>query len=505
MVSTDRPRDERPQPGSRRILAALEAFYAAPLASFEASRAEREAHLLALFRAAAEEVPAYRDFLAKRAVEPATVRTLEQFCALPPTTKQNYHQAYPLAELCRHGRLEDCDMLAVSSGSTGEPTLWPRSVADELGTARRFEQVLTGTFGADRRKTLGVVCFALGSWVGGMYTTAACRHLAAKGYPLTLVTPGSNLQEILRVVGAAGPLFEQIVLFGYPPFLKDVLDAGARVGVNWSRFGTKLVMAGEVFSESFRDWVARRVGASDPTTVTASLYGTADGGVLANETPATIRIRRALGERPELALELFGEPRLPTLCEFDPLHRYFEAVEGRLVFSGEGRVPLVRYDILDHGGVIPRAVMRRFLAENGLDAQRLFGHEASSLPFVYVFGRSSFAVSYYGANVYPENVALGVETPELMAFVTGKFVLEVVEDEALDARLRVTIELAEGGAPDAKLAADLARSIEHHLARVNSEFSHYVPAARRSIETMLLPHGDPSYFQKGVKHRYTRH
>src|SRR6185503_9618590 len=208
---------------------------------------------------------------------------------------------------------------------------------------------------------LGVVCFALGSWVGGMYTIAACRHLAAKGYRLTLVTPGNQRAEILRVVRALGPLFEKTVLFGYPPFLKDVIDAGVADGLDWSAFGVRLVTAGEVFSESWRTLVCERVGARDPVRHTASLYGTADGGVLANETPLSISTRRFLASRPEAARELFGEPRIPTLCQYDPKHRYFETDGDELLFTGDGGVPLVRYRILDRGGLVTHEAMLSFL------------------------------------------------------------------------------------------------------------------------------------------------
>src|SRR3546814_11320545 len=43
-------------------------------------------------------------------------------------------------------------------------------------------------------------------------------------------------------------------------------------------------------------------------------------------------------------------------------------------------------------------------------------------PFVYVFGRTHFAVSYFGANVFPETVAIGLEQPDIAPHVTGKFV-----------------------------------------------------------------------------------
>src|SRR5262245_58071572 len=75
---------------------------------------------LALFHATAESVPAYRTFLAEHKIQPSAVRTPEDFARLPVTTKETYHKRFPLAELCRDGRLADCDMLSFSSGSTGE-------------------------------------------------------------------------------------------------------------------------------------------------------------------------------------------------------------------------------------------------------------------------------------------------------------------------------------------------------------------------------------------------
>src|SRR5262249_60939714 len=105
-------------------------------------------------------------------------------------------------------------------------------------------QVFYDSFRADERRTLAVVCFALGTWVGGMFTSSCCRHLAARGYPLTVITPGNNTAEILRVVQRLGPDFEQVVMLGYPPFLKDTIDTGLAQGLDWTRYRAKLVMAG---------------------------------------------------------------------------------------------------------------------------------------------------------------------------------------------------------------------------------------------------------------------
>lgn len=512
---------------AKRALDALGRFYRETLDERleEARRKDGAAEALRLFEGVVRDVPAYRAFLRTQGVAPETIRSPEDFAKLPVTTKENYHKAHPLPELCRGGALDACDFVAVSSGSTGEPTVWPRFVTDELGTAFRFEQVLRDAFRVHERRTLGIVCFALGSWVGGMFTTACCRHLAAKGYPITLVTPGNQRAEILRVLRRLGPEFEQVILFGYPPFLKDVIDAGRAEGVEWSRYRVRLVLAGEVFSEEWRELVCRRLGwdgqsaEGHPALSTASLYGTADGGVLAAETPLSIQVRRFLARSPERARELFGETRLPTLCQYDPTHRYFEVDEGSLLFSGDGGVPLLRYKILDRGGALTYADALQRLESWGFSLEEALAELRSEdgvvpphreLPFVYVFGRSSFAVSFYGANVYPENVSVALERPHIAPSVTGKFVLEVEVDEGQDAALAVTVELAaavpaEGDAFwEAEFASLVAETIRSELERLNSEYANYVPSERRTPHVRLRPLGDPEYFPVGVKHRYTR-
>ena len=469
--------------------------------------AEPEQRALTLFESVVATVPAYRTFLAEHGIDPAAVRTIVDFRTLPLLTKDNYLRRHPLDQLCRGGTLVGCDMIAVSSGSTGEPTFWPRSVADEFAVATRFEQVFHDSFGADRHATLAVVCFALGTWVGGMYTAGCCRHLALKGYPITVITPGSNVDEILRVVTALGPRFEQVVLLGYPPFLKGVIDTGRARGVPWPDFHVKLVLAGEVFSEQWRTLVGERLGGDDPCFGSASLYGTADAGVLANETPLSICIRRYLAAHPGIARELFGgEARLPTLAQYDPRSRLFETQDGTLLFTGDNGIPLIRYYIADTGGLTSFDAMLSFLADHGFDPAAELGSRRGlhELPFVHVFGRSQFTVSYFGANVYPENIAVGLEQAPVAGWVTGKFVMESREDADRDRYLAIAVELAPGVAGTEQMRTVIAQSIAGQLCRLNSEFAHYTPPEQQLPRVSLYPAGDPDYFPPGVKHRYSR-
>jgi phenylacetate-CoA ligase len=371
--------------------------------------------LMALFQDAAATVPAYAEFLRRNGVEPGGVAGP---VAIPLMTKQNYHQAFPLPERCRGGRLASADIVALSSGSSGRATVWPRAAADEQAVFARFEQVFADGF---------------------------------------------------------------------------------RAGVDWPAFRPKMALAGEVFSEQWRELVAARAGA-DPVTDIVSLYGTADAGVLGNETPLSVRIRRFLASRPDLSAELFGDARLPTLVQYDPGARLFEEIEGgTLAFSADGTVPLVRYHIADEGGLFPRDELVERCRQEGFDPG-----DGPDMPFVYVFGRSLFTVSYFGANVYPENITVGLERPDVAEWTTGRFVVRTLEDADRDLVLDVVVELAPGAEASADRRAVAAESIRAELRRLNSEFAHYVPAERQTPDVELRPADDPEFFPVGVKHRYTR-
>lgn len=489
------------------MLSSLQSFLTTPLSDrLRSTPGEAETEVVRLFQTVAAHVPAYRSFLQEHNIDPASIQTFADFQTLPLTTKSSYLKRYSLAQLCRNGKLEACDMIAVSSGSTGQPSFFPRSLSDEFQIATRFEQIFHDSFQADQKRTLAIVCFALGTWVGGMFTASCCRHVASKGYPVTVITPGNQKAEIFRVLEALAPEFEQVVLLGYPPFLKDVIDSGIAQGIPWQNYHIKWVSAGEVFSEAWRSLVGQRIGSTNINYDSASLYGTADAGVLGNETPLSICIRRWLADHPDAARELFGESRLPTLVQYDPLSRFFEVQDGTLLFSGDSGLPLIRYHIADNGGVLTYEQMIEFLAARGFDPiQELQGDRGiHPLPFVYVFGRSAFTVSYFGANVYPENVSVGLEQSPICDWVTGKFVMQVKEDEDRNSIFSIVVELAPNVSASEEKQQAIAIAILQQLQRLNSEFENYVPQAYQLPQITLKTTGDPEYFPPGVKHRYTR-
>ena len=168
----------------------------------------------------------------------------------------------------------------------------------------------------------------------------------------------------------------------------------------------------------------------------------------------------------------------------------------------------MRYHIADKGGLITYADMWQFLNEQGIhsnaDLSLPAEFEPRHLPFVFVFGRADFTVSYYGANIYPENVTVGLEQPEILQWVSGKFVLETQENARGDKTLHIAVELLPGVEADVAMIPAIAESIKSQLLRINSEFANYTPAERQLPQITLHRFGDPEYFPTGVKHRYTR-
>jgi phenylacetate-CoA ligase len=150
--------------------------------------------------------------------------------------------------------------------------------------------------------------------------------------------------------------------------------------------------------------------------------------------------------------------------------------------------------------------MLKFLANWDFDPIKELGNHRGihQLPFVYVFGRSNFTVSYFGANIYPENVTVGLEQPIIREWVTGKFVLQVKEDIDKNRFLSVVVELAPGIEVQEEKRLSITASILAQLLRLNSEFANYVPPQYQTPLVELKLIGDGEYFPMGVKHRYTR-
>lgn len=466
---------------------------------------------LELFHKASREIPAYVKFLRDNKYNSEDVKTKKEFSSLPITTKKNYLKKYSLKELSWGGDFRDLHLVSVSSGSTGEPIFWPRGFGLEFETTLEYEMILKYFFSADKKRTLFIVGYAMGMYVAGVFTLNSLMNLATKGYPLTVVAPGPDNDSILRIIKNLGGYFDQTILAAYPAVLKDIIDKGVRENIGWEQYNLKFISGGEGFSEEFRKYIYKRARVKNYLRSSVNTYGSADAAILGHETPLTILIRKLASENEKLCKTLFGDRGIPSLLQYYPPFKYFEEVDGNLLFTTYGGVPLIRYAIGDTGGIISFKKIVETLRHFGIDVEKEMtkyecGGLITKLPFVYLFGRKDNTKIFYGVNIYPEHIKNCLEHEDIMHLVTGKYFTDIQFDINHNQTFYIAIELAYGVKIDNQLEKKVAEIIHNNLLKINNEYKYSAQTvgSRMYPSVEVFPYGEPKYFSPGIKPKYVK-
>jgi phenylacetate-CoA ligase len=473
-----------------------------------------ELKVLALFRSVSERVPAYRDFLKKNKIHPDKIKFINDFQQLPTVDKNNYLRAYPREALCWDGKFSDRQwVISTTSGSTGEPYYFPRTEMQDRQYAWMAEMYLLNNFDIQSGSTLYIDGFAMGAWIGGLFTYQAIRYVVSSGnYRLSIITPGINKKEILNAVKNLGRDFDQIIIGGYPPFIKDTVDDGINQGFDWTKYRLGFIFSAEGFSESYRDYILEKTGTKSPYLSTLNHYGTVDLGTMAHETPYTILLRRILLNQPEINLDLFKHAdHQPTVAQYIPELFYFEAVNENLICSADSGFPLVRYDLKDKGGIHQKNRIGEFLKNRNIDINSQIktlnlDNKIWNLPLVYVHERSDFIVKLYGANIYPNTVRKVLGEHNYADRLTGKFTMQIINDRVQNQYLEINVEMKQKTRRQQSLSDSLSQRIVEQLLKENSEFrSNYREAPQKQIPRVVLwPYEDKKYFALGGKHKWVK-
>ena len=164
-------------------------------------RTQHQAAVLELFQQTAARVPAYRTFLEQHGVDPATITNYHQFvAAVPLMDKPTYLRQFSLPDLCLDGDLFHNRIISVSSGSSGVPFFWPRGAKQDADGVAMHTKIYSEIFGMDTTPTLLVICFSMGTWIAGSFTTASSMGYADLGHPVNIVTPGLEKQEAIKAI-----------------------------------------------------------------------------------------------------------------------------------------------------------------------------------------------------------------------------------------------------------------------------------------------------------------
>jgi len=466
------------------------------------------------FQEVASRVPAYKKMLQEHSINPADITTIEAYKKLPILDKKNYLKKYEIEELCLDGKLSDKYLIDRSSGYSGTSFFWPRLVEEDRDYPTYMKIAYEQFYGIHKKSTLMIITLGLGSWVGGEKISWATREIAMQGKnPFTVITPGLDLNETLEIVDYFKNKYDQIVIVGYPPFVKTVIDEGDRRGIDWKSFEIKIGLGGEGYSEDWREYIRQKIGMDKNDFMgIAGGYGAADLGMsVGREYPISVLIRKLANHKKELAKDLFGEENIPSLCQYNPSTFYIEAINKELIFSCQPGVPLIRYNIHDRGGVIPFDKAIEIVESHGfkpfelLLGQGYTKRDIWQLPFFYVYGRSDGTIAISGGKVYVENIKEALDNAEIAKTNTGNFKMEVKHDSQQNQQLTIRVELSNGEQPNVELEKKYQEVIIQTLLRINSEYAILYRTNKGGVipEIKLYKYHDQNYFNEiTIKNKY---
>lgn len=459
---------------------------------------------LRLFQSCAKRVPAYKHFLEVHNINPATIVTREDFKQLPRTDKPTYVSQYSLAEMSWDGTLDAAKYVSTSSGSTGVPFFWPRGSVQDEATGRMFQRMFSDILNGETGNTLFVNSFALGTWIAGFEFYNAAKWVSDQGLKITTVTPGIDRNEAVHQIRKLSALYSRIVLAGYPPFIKDILDHGTESGIDWSSLDLRLMVAGEAVSIDWKNRILERIGKAGQYQCFVNIYGMAEAGVVAHDTPLAQLVREHTDLLPAGTVETHDGLPVTGVYQYYPNLRYFEAESGQaLALTAESGLPLIRYDTRDTGGIIERSVVsdsvfKEVAASHNIDTSKW------NLPFVYLNGRKDLSISLYALMIYVENIKYALESSPYSALLSGLFTMSVDHTDELDQHFMIHTELNGSEIPDG-LTETLTKHILDKLCSVNSEYAKLLASVgdRARPHVILVPKGHISTVP-GRKHKWVK-
>lgn len=467
--------------------------------------------VMELYKFVSENVPAYQKLMKARGIRPEEIQDTESFKRLPVIDKDSYLRKYDYLDLFPNRDLSKATTFSATSGSTGEPFFFPREEAHDEQNEYTGAIFLKNQFEIDSKSTLAIISFGMGVWIGGILNYKYLNQIAKKGSKLAVVPVGTHVEIFLNTVKKFGKHYDQLLLIGYPPLIKDILDRGKEYGISWKDYNIKIFTAAEGFSEKFRDYLVKKAHIKNPLTDIVNIYGTVELGGMGNETALTTLMRKTAQKNKKVFKTIFPDATtMPTLVQYHPNIVYFEEVKGELVVSAYGSsIPLLRYRFPDRGGVVPFNEMIKRFESVGIDILKEakdagIADRILKLPFAYVYERSDGAVSLVGIDIYAQWIKDALYVSELESFVTGKFHVAKKEDKNFNGSVEIYVELKKEAEENKDITAKVSRAIIETLKKESTEFNHLHSTSpeKAVIGVVLAPYRSKPYFGGEAKHQW---
>lgn len=421
---------------------------------------------------AKRKVPAYRNFLEQQGFTRMRFDGMRPMLEeIPFTDKENYVKQYGIADRCINGKIPDQEVVIdESSGSSGIPTNWVRGKRERemnskiirLGIRTLYPDVPLFVINA----------FALGPWATGVNVTMSCVKFSK------LKSLGPDKAKIINTLKSFGNDHHYLIM-GYPPFLKSLVESDE---VNWHDYNITLIFGGESMTEGMRDYLL-----SKGIKHAYSSYGASDIELnMAFESEFSISLRRLLRENESLRKRILKYPGpLPMVFQYNPADFFIEvSTAGELILTicREGYIsPKIRYNIHDTGHTLSYKDLLKALHECGISGDRLVKPK-TDLPLLFHYGRSDNTVSFFGANISPNDIQEVIYQMPALASLVHSFFIQVEEDQTGGKQLSIWLEKNENASEIE--AGFMKQEFYNRLAYVNQDFREaikMVPANQQPV------------------------
>ncbi|MHB8442830.1 MAG: phenylacetate--CoA ligase family protein [Patescibacteria group bacterium] len=438
-----------------------------------------EKNVISNFKIYAPKVKAYVKFLQKHDINIDNIKTIEDFKKLPLTSKENYITKYPLEEIVTN--ISQISSISSSSGSSGTPIYLGRGSIKDIDNSESMEFLFEYNHGLKDKKTLFMVMVGLGIWSASSQIMTFAYLISYKNNNFSMVTPGLSIEECVKIFkNSIDGNYDQIIIMGYPSFIKDMLDEAILSNINLKKKNIYIYAVGEGVTLGWREYIANLLGKKKDDSCISTLVASSEAGSIAIETNLTKKIIYQINQSKDKLLveKIFKTKLFPTLAQYNPLSKYVEEVNETVVLTLFDVMPFIRYDTKDRGGIYLLSDLSKKINMEIKDSDL-------KLPCLYLSGRADVILTIYSVNIYVDNIKNIINSFELLSYITGKFQADVEFDKDLNPMFLLNIEIKKGYTVDTINTTYIKDYIVDNLKYLNSEYSKLHSTFREKVEPII--------------------
>ncbi len=440
---------------------------------------ESEKNVISNFKIYAPKIKAYVKFLQKHDINIDNIKTIEDFKKLPLTSKENYITKYPLEEIVTD--ISQVSSISSTSGSSGGPTYLGRGSIKDIDNSESMEFLFEYNHGLKDKKTLFIVTVGLGIWSASSQIMTFAYLISYKNNTFSMVTPGLNVEECIKIFeNSIDNDYDQIIIMGYPSFIKDMFDEAILSNINLKEKNIYVYAVGEGVTLGWREYMANLLGKKKDDACISTLVASSEAGSIAIETNLTkkiiYQIKRSNDEF--LVDKIFETKLFPTLAQYNPLSKYIEEVNSDLILTLFDVMPFIRYDTRDRGGIYLLSDLSKKINIE------IKGNDLK-LPCLYLSGRSDVILTIYSVNIYVDNIKDITNSFELLGYISGKFQAEIEFDKNENPKFLLNLEIKKGYTVDTLDTEYIKGYIVDSLKNLNSEYSKLHDTLREKVEPII--------------------